>query len=146
MQGLFFATVSCRISISQERACIMKMYGILLVGFLSTASLCAMEGFQQELVKIQKRMNELRSELDIIKELDIDDQSKDQAYLKIQVELQRLQNEIVLFSSINNNQQQVSQQQEQFDMQGEVKKLQASSQSISKELEWVNDFDDNSKI
>ena len=124
----------------------MKMYGILLVGFLSTASLCAMEGFQQELVKIQKRMNELRSELDIIKELDIDDQSKDQAYLKIQVELQRLQNEIVLFSSINNNQQQVSQQQEQFDMQGEVKKLQASSQSIAKELEWVNDFDDNSKI
>ena len=124
----------------------MKMYGILLVGFLSTASLYAMQEPQPELINIKKRMDELRSELNIVKKLDIDDQSKDQAYLNIQGELQQLQNEILLFKQAKDHKQQVSQQQEQFDVQGHVKKLQESCGQIANDLEWHQDFDDNSKI
>ena len=100
----------------------MKMYGILLVGFLLTASLWGMqEDNSDKFLQIQNRIKESNRGV-IIQDVD---------YERSQNELQRVDNEIKL--------------SKQIIIRDEIKKLQVSCNEISNDLEWLHDFDLSSK-
>ncbi len=104
----------------------MKMYALVFMGSLYTASLCAMQENLQvtsgKILSIQKRMEELHAEQQSIQESDLNSQIKNDADYKIKAELQRLEDKIKSFSKIV--------------MHDEIKKLQESCQNITDSLEW----------
>jgi len=101
----------------------MKIYAMIFIGSFSIISLLAMQENQQDnsekFLSIQKRMEGMYQEQQLIAGLDIDEIAEDNS---IKLELERLNDEIKSFQPII--------------IRDEFQKLQVSYQEIANDLEW----------